>query len=145
VRHRAYQEHHEQAGKQLGQTAFACLHLFKQMFRVQATRYELCTFLGHSPQQPFPAFVDKRHIIQVDDASLTVLSAVTLFPARSQFANPPPDQPALQNPSLFRLRLGDSDFQHAVPLLPVKCIRLRPDNGSAAGKGVSYCGRSDLC
>jgi hypothetical protein len=105
------------------------------MFRVQATRYELCTFLGHSPQQPFPAFVDKRHIIQIDDASLTVLSAVTLFPARSQFANPPADQPALQNPSLFRLRLGDSDFQHAVPLLPVKCIRLRPTTAAPLAKG----------
>jgi hypothetical protein len=82
VGHRAYQERREQAGKQLGQVAFACgLRLLNHMFRVHAICYELCTFLGHSPQQPFPAFVDKHHVIQVDDASLIAVSAVTLFPA----------------------------------------------------------------
>jgi hypothetical protein len=133
VDQRAYQERREQAGKQLGQAAFAGgLHLLKHMFRVQTTGYELCTFLAHSPKQPFPALVDKRHIIEVDDASLPALRSVLLFPARSQFANPRPDQPALQNPSIFRLRLGDSDFQHALPLLPANRIRPHPDNGVAA-------------
>src|SRR5262249_42317166 len=79
---------------------------------VDSVGYELHAFLGHCPQAPFAALVDKRHIIQVHNASFVGLNSVPLFPARSQFVNPRSDQLALQNPSSFRFRLSNSDLQH---------------------------------
>src|SRR5260370_4575203 len=50
-----------------------------------------------------------------------------LFPVSSQFANPQPDQAALQNPFLFCWRFGSRDLQHVnlFRLARLHCLGLR--------------------
>lgn len=68
--------------------------------------------LCHGSQKPLTPRIDKRDLIEIDNACSSTLVAVRFFPTGSQLGNPRPDQPALQNPSLFRRRLVDGDLQH---------------------------------
>src|SRR5258708_18586833 len=76
----------------------ADLHLFKHMFYVQPPGNKLRAFLAHGPQQSFPAFVDERDVIEVDNAGSLVLALVRPLPGYSQLANPRPHQPPLHTP-----------------------------------------------
>src|SRR5229473_6592459 len=91
----------------------ADFHLFKHMFYVQPSGNKLRAFLGHSPQQPFPAFVDGRDVIEVDNAGPLVLSPVRPLPGCSEFADPRPHQASLHDPFPFCRRLRHGDLQHA--------------------------------
>jgi hypothetical protein len=64
------------------------------------------------PAAAFPALVNKRQIVQVDNALWSALASVLLFPALSQLVDPWLDQLALQNPLIFRSRLSNSNLQH---------------------------------
>ena len=100
----------EQAGNHFEQTPLTLgFQLIENVLDVHTGGDELRAFLRHSPQESFPAFVDERHITKVDNARSSAVVAVRLFPACSQLADPRPDQPALQNPPLFRRRLIDGD------------------------------------
>jgi hypothetical protein len=81
------------------------------MLYVHATGYELRAFLRHSPQQSFPAFVDKRDIIKVDNAG-SLVSAAPSSPGCSQLANPWSDQAPLHDPPSFSRCLRYGDLQH---------------------------------
>ena len=87
-------------------------HLFQYMLDVQTRRNELGSFLAHGSQQSFPAFVDERDVIQVDNAGSLVLNPVRTLPGGSQLADPRPNQTTLQDPSPIRFRLRDGYFQH---------------------------------
>src|SRR6266851_6102643 len=111
----------EQTNHQRDQAGLATsLHVFEHMLDVQTIGYKLRAFLRHSPQQPFPAFVDERDVIEVDNAAPLVLALMRSLPGCSQFADPRPDPALLHDPSPFRWRLRDSDLQH-VDSPPIGC------------------------
>ncbi len=83
------------------------------MLDVHTRGYELRAFLGHSPQQSFPALVDGRDVIEVDNAGPLVLAPVRPLPGCSEFADPRPHQASLHDPSPFYRRLRHGDLQHA--------------------------------
>src|SRR6267378_3714317 len=87
--------------------------LFNHMLDVHTGGYKLRAFLGYSPQQSFPAFVDERDVIEVDNAGSLVMAPVRPLPGCSQFADPRPDQASLHDPSPLCCRLHDGDLQHA--------------------------------
>src|SRR6266478_6695491 len=88
------------------------LQLLKHMLEVQTPGNKLRAFLGHSPQQSFPAFVDERDVIEVDNAGSLVLASVRPLPGCSQLANPRSDQASLHDPSPICFRFRDGDLQH---------------------------------
>src|SRR5216684_5825425 len=88
------------------------LQLQKHMLDVKPPGYKLRAFLGHSPQQPFPAFVDERDVIEVDNAGSLVRALVRPLPGCSQLADPRPDQASLHDPYPICCRLHDGDLQH---------------------------------
>src|SRR6267142_2780266 len=88
------------------------LQLFKHMLDVHAPGYKLCAFLGHGPQQSFPAFVDERDVVEVDDAGSLVLAPMRPLPGCSQLADPRPNQAPLHGPSPVCCGLRDSDLEH---------------------------------
>src|SRR5580698_7560593 len=81
------------------------------MLDVHATGYELRAFLRHSPQQSFPAFVDKRDIVKVDNA-VALVPAAPFSPGCSQLAHPWADPAPLHDPPSFSWRLRYGDLQH---------------------------------
>src|SRR6266481_1931547 len=81
------------------------------MLYVHAIGYELRAFFRHSPQQSFPAFVDERDIVKVDNAG-PLVSAAPSSPGCSQLADPGSDQAPLHDPPSFCWRLRDGDLQH---------------------------------
>ena len=82
------------------------------MLDVHALGDELRAFLGHSPQQSFPAVVNKSDIIKVDNAYSLVPAAASPLPGCSQLADPRSDQAPLHDPSSFCWRLLHRDLQH---------------------------------
>src|SRR5258708_29506164 len=101
----------------------ADLHLFKHMFYVQPPGNQLRAFLAHGPQQSFPAFVDERDVIEVDNAGALVVAPVRFLPGCSQFADPRPDQASLHDPSPICFRLLDGDLQHVyLSALPKRAL-----------------------
>jgi hypothetical protein len=69
---------------------------------------------GQQAQEPLTALVDERNFIEVNDTSAPHVRAVVFPPARPELLYPRVDQPAMQNPFLFRRCFTESDFQHAV-------------------------------
>jgi hypothetical protein len=96
-----------------------CTSLLKDVLDVHPSGDELRARLCHRPQESFPALINRGDITKVHYAWSFFVVGVRLFPACPQFIDPRPDQPALQNPSLFRGGLIDGDFQHGLPVLPV--------------------------
>ena len=52
---------------------------------------ELRALLEHGSQEPLTLLIDKRDVIEIDNALPVVVGSMSLFPASSQFANPQPD------------------------------------------------------
>jgi hypothetical protein len=88
------------------------------MLDVHSGGDELRAGLRHRSQESFPALVNERDITKVDNAGSSTPVAARLFPACPQLTDPRPDQPAVQNPSLFRRCLIDGDPQHVYLFLP---------------------------
>jgi hypothetical protein len=89
------------------------------MLDVQALGYELRAFVGHSPQQSFPAFVDERDVVEVDNAGPLVLTLACPRPGCSQLADPRSHQASLQDPFTICRPVHDGDPQH----LYLSCLR----------------------
>ena len=60
------------------------------MLDVHTGGHELRALLGHGSQEPLTLLIDKRDVIEIDNALQVVVGAMGLFPAPSQFANPQP-------------------------------------------------------
>src|SRR5258707_5397240 len=95
----------------------ADLHLFKHMFYVEPPGNKLRAFLAHGPQQSFPAFVDERDVVEVDNAGSPVLAPARPLPGCSQLVDPRPDQASLHDPSPICCRLDDGDLEHVDSLI----------------------------
>ena len=61
------------------------------MLDVDTPRYELHARLGHGAQEPLTLPIDKRDVIEIDNALQVGVGSMSLFPASSQFADPQPD------------------------------------------------------
>ncbi len=61
------------------------------MLDVHTGGHELRALLGHGSQEPLALLIDKRDLVQVDDALQVLVGSMGLFPASSQLANPQPD------------------------------------------------------
>jgi hypothetical protein len=68
---------------------------------VNTSRDEFRAFFGQLDESPFPAPVERRDVVEIDNALQVAVGSMSLFPASSQLANPQPDQLALQSPFLF--------------------------------------------
>src|SRR6266576_1322755 len=104
------------------------LQLFNHMLDVHTAGYKLRAFLGYRPQESFPAFVDERDVIEVDNAGSLVMAPVRPLPGSSQFPDPRPHQASLHDPSPLCCRLHDGDLQHAcLSCLPTAsaCVSVR--------------------
>src|SRR5258707_6632799 len=81
------------------------------MLYVHAIGCESRAFFRHSSQQSFPALVDERDVVEVDNAGALV-SAAPSSPGCSQLANPGSDQAPLHDPPSFCWPLRDGELHH---------------------------------
>jgi hypothetical protein len=93
-------------------TGLLPLDVVDDITHVNTSRDEFRTSFGQLDESPFPAPVDRRDVVEIDNALQVLVGSMSLFPASSQLANPQPLQPALESPFLFCCRLGPSDLQH---------------------------------
>jgi hypothetical protein len=61
------------------------------MLDVDTGSDKLRALLGHGSQEPLTLPIDKRDLIEIDDALQVVVSSMGLFPGSSQFADPQPN------------------------------------------------------
>ena len=61
------------------------------MLDVHTGGQEWSSLLVHGPQFPLALLIDKRDLVQVDDALQVLVGSMSLFPASSQLADPQPD------------------------------------------------------
>ena len=69
----------------------AGFQLIENMLDVDTGGDELRALLRHGSQESFTLLIDKRDLIEIDNALPVVVGSVGLFPASSQLANPQPD------------------------------------------------------
>jgi hypothetical protein len=60
------------------------------MLDVDTASDELHARLGHGAQEPLTLPIDKRDVIEIDNALQVVVGSMSLFPAFSQLADPQP-------------------------------------------------------
>jgi hypothetical protein len=90
----------------------SCAPLLKQVLDVDTGGDQLRALLCHVLQQRLTLLIDKRDLIEVDNALTVFVTYVGLSPISSQFRNPQPNQTTLQNPFLFCRRFGSRNLQH---------------------------------
>ena len=61
------------------------------MLDVHTGGHELRALLEHGSQEPLTLLIDKRDLVEIDNALQVVVGSMGLFPASSQLANPQSD------------------------------------------------------
>jgi hypothetical protein len=93
---------------------YAGLQLLQQMSGIEAGGNELCLLADHFEENLLAAFIDQRHVREIDNTRPRTTPVLGLPPVRTEFGGEFAGQLALEDPRLLRWVVYDRNPEHDI-------------------------------